>query len=73
MLFEARDAMRRHATDMEAAIRLAKSGGPTEEQRRNFTVRLVTSFNDAQSAWDVYRDHLIGHGLLPPATRPAES
>jgi len=50
---------------MATAIQLARSGEPTEEQRRDFTTRLVASFNDVQSAWDAYTEHLIEHGLLP--------
>jgi hypothetical protein len=61
--------MRRHGTDMEAAIRMKQSGKPTEEQREEFVTRLVASFNAAQSAWDSYREHLIKHGLLAPASR----
>jgi hypothetical protein len=58
--------MRRHATVLSNAIDLARSDAPTaEEQRENFKSALVASFNDAQSAWDAYRDHLKEHGLLP--------
>jgi len=62
--------MRRHASLMNTAIQLARSG-PTEEQREVFANQLVSSFNDAQSAWDAYRAHLVEHGLLPalPFTR----
>jgi hypothetical protein len=53
--------MRRSAS----AIQLAKTG-LTDEQRKGFKDRLVASFNEAQSAWDAYRSHLVEHGLLPP-------
>ena len=65
-LTEASQAMRRHATDMSSAIQLlVRNGGGSEEQRQDFKARLLASFNDAQSAWDAYREHLIMHGLLP--------
>jgi len=57
--------MRRHATDMSKAIQLVRNGGGSEEQRQELTARLLASFDDAQSAWDTYREHLIEHGLLP--------
>jgi hypothetical protein len=49
---------------MNTAIQLLKSREPTEEERQDFGTRLVASFNDAQSAWDAYRVHLMGHGYL---------
>ena len=64
-LTEATQAMRRHAADMGNAVYSARSGGLTEEQRQDFKNILVASFNEAQSAWDAYREHLIEHGLLP--------
>jgi len=57
--------MRRHTADMAKAVDWARSDNPTEEQRQEFKTRLMASLNDAQSAWDVYREHLIEHGLLP--------
>jgi hypothetical protein len=72
-LRQASIAMRRHGTDMEAAIRMKQSGKPTEEQRQEFVARLVASFNAAQSAWDSYREHLTKHGLLTPASRSNDS
>jgi hypothetical protein len=63
-LADATIAMRRHASQMTQAINLLRSG-PTEEQRQQFRSDLVATFNDAQSAWDAYRDHLIEHGWLP--------
>jgi hypothetical protein len=53
---------------METAIRIKQSGKPTEEQRQEFVAKLVASFNAAQSAWDSYREHLIKHGLVTPAS-----
>ena len=37
----------------------------TDELRREFEANLVTTFNDAQAAWDAYREHVVEHGLLP--------
>ncbi len=64
LLTDASTALRRHASLMHTSIQLAKTG-LTDEQRKDFEDRLVTSFNDAQSAWDAYREHLVKHGLLP--------
>jgi hypothetical protein len=64
---EASAAMRRHASDLEEAIRTRNTRGLTEDQRRDYINKLVTSFNAAQSAWGVYRDHLAHHGLLAPS------
>jgi hypothetical protein len=58
---------------METAIRIKQSGKPTEEQRQEFVAKLVASFNAAQSAWDSYREHLIKHGLLTPASTSNQS
>ena len=52
---------------------MRQSGKPTEEQREEFVARLVASFNAAQSAWDTYREHLIKHGLLAPASGSNQS
>ena len=52
---------------------MKQSGKPTEEQRQKFVAKLVASFNAAQSAWDSYREHLIKHGLLTPASRSNRS
>lgn len=64
LLTQASTALRRHTSLMHAAIQVAKTG-LTDEQQKDFKDRLVTSFNDAQSAWDAYREHLVKHGLLP--------
>jgi len=50
---------------MSKAIQWVQNGGGSEEQRQAFKARLLASFNDGQSAWDAYREHLIEHGLLP--------
>jgi hypothetical protein len=55
--------MRRHAADMYRAI--SRKADMTEEQVDDYRNRLITSFNDAQSTWDVYRSHLTEHGILP--------
>ena len=65
-LREASIAMLRHGADMQTAIEMRRRGKPTEKQRQKFVATLVASFNAAQSAWDVYREHLIKHGLLKP-------
>ena len=62
----------RHASNMERAIDIARRGEPTEQQRQEFTVTLVETFNEAQSAWDAYRDHLIEHGLLTRTDGPID-
>ena len=64
-LDEAANAMRAHASVMRQAIDLIRDGSVIEELRQDFTTRLTLSFNDAQSAWDAYRQHLIEHGYLP--------
>jgi hypothetical protein len=58
------NAMRRHGSQMAAARELAKTD-LSEEQRQEATTNLVASFNEAQRAWNAYRDHLRDHGLLP--------
>jgi hypothetical protein len=63
-LRSASDAMRRHSSVMARAIALSQAEH-TEEQRREFTANLVGTFNDAQVAWDVYRQHLVEHGIVP--------
>lgn len=44
---------------------MVRSGIATEEQRQDFRIEFVLSFNDAQSAWNAYREHLVEHGFLP--------
>jgi hypothetical protein len=55
--------MGRHAADMNKTISLKTD--MTEEQVDHYKNRLITSFNEAQSAWDAYRSHLREHGILP--------
>jgi hypothetical protein len=64
-LTDTSNAMRRHAAIMSTAIYSARSSSMTEEQRQDFAIQLLASFNDAQSAWDAYHEHLIEHGFLP--------
>ena len=70
LLTDASYAMRHHANVMHAAIEWARSEGP-EEQRKDYNDSLVASLNNAQSAWDAYRQHLIEHGLLGLLPTPA--
>ena len=49
---------------METAIGLSRAEH-TEEQRQEFAANLVATFNHAQGAWDVYRQHLVEHGIVP--------
>ena len=65
-LLNASDAMRRHASLMSKAMRWSRTEH-TDELRREFEANLVTTFNDAQAAWDAYREHVVEHGLLPSA------
>ena len=51
-LNDASDAIRRHASEMNTAIYLLRSGRLTEEERQDFKATLSASFNEAQSAWD---------------------
>jgi hypothetical protein len=57
------NAMRRHACQMFEAIELVKRG-LSEDERQEAAVSVRQSFNEAQSAWDAYREHLIDHGLI---------
>lgn len=57
-------AMRHHGSQMARARQLAKTD-LNEEQRQEATTNLVASFDEAQRAWNAYRDHLREHGLLP--------
>ena len=66
-LTDASNAMRRHGSLLSRAIHVVRSSSVTEEQRQDYRIELVASFNHAQSAWDAYREHLIEHGLLPSA------
>ena len=62
------NAMRRHESQMFAAIELAKTD-LSEEERQESCANLVTSFNEAERAWNTYRQHLIKHGILPTSDK----
>ena len=66
-LARATSAIRRHESLMHTAITLDKSGSPTDELHQEYKTNLRATFDDAQSAWDAYREHLIEHGLIPAA------
>ena len=55
-------AMRRHESLMEEALRIAKTD-TNEEHLQEMRAVVAASFNEAQSAWDAYREHLIQHGF----------
>ena len=63
-LTRASEAVRRHAEEMYRATSSVEKG-LSEEQVDNYKIRLIASFNDAQAAWDSYREHLKEHGILP--------
>lgn len=71
LLNEAMTAIRYHETDMGNGIKLNLEGYLTEDLRKELAPGLVDSFNRAQAAWDAYREHLIGHGLLKPGSPTA--
>ena len=68
LLDKACDAVRHHAAVMNTAVSLVRSGEVTEEQRQDYKTSLQASFNDAQSQWEAYREHLVEHGLVPKVT-----
>ena len=70
-LTTASNAMRRHANDMHAAVSSLQTD-LTEEQVDEYKIRLIASFNDAQTAWDAYRAHLREHGILPVIAPPTQ-
>jgi hypothetical protein len=63
---DAANAMRRHATQMLEAIQLAQTD-LSEEERLETGAKLAASFSEAEGAWNVYREHLIQHGILSAA------
>ena len=69
VLDEASNALRRHASEMHTAFDFVRKGVATKEQVSDFRDQLVASFNEAQSAWDAYREHLAEHGPLPPSSK----
>lgn len=66
LLNSAADRIRRHAALVVQCIQLSHSA-LTDEERLAFRASLKDTFDDAQNAWDTYRNHLIEHGFLPPA------
>ena len=62
---EASNAMRRHAGQMNCALDSVRGGRLTEQERQDLKVSLSASFNEAESAWNAYREHLTEHGILP--------
>jgi len=62
---DASNAMRLHLNDMHTALDLARNEKLTDEQRRLFTNSLLETLAEAQLVWDVYRQHLAEHRLLP--------
>ena len=69
-LTTASNALRRHASQMQAAIQLTRTR-PTEQQLEDARTNLRESFNQAQAAWDEYSAHLMEHGIL--STMPAST
>ena len=61
-LTAASNALRRHSSEMEAAIQLVQSH--PNEQLNDARADLRESFNQAQAAWDEYTAHLAEHGIL---------
>ena len=70
-LVQATEAMRYHEARMHKGLELNEQGYLTEEFRRELAPVVVESFNTAQAAWDAYREHLIGHGLLERGAKTA--
>jgi hypothetical protein len=63
-LLEATTAIRHHESDMTDVRQCVLEHDLTGETKRVLSVDLPASFNDAQAAWDAYREHLIEHGIL---------
>ena len=64
--------MRRHAADLSRALDMLKADKLTDERLDDLTTMLFASFNQAEAAWNVYRDHLIGHGVAIPPNRSTQ-
>ena len=64
-LDKASSAMRLHASEMNRAFELIRSAGLSEERLQTLKTRLSASFDEAQSAWGAYHEHLVEHGILP--------
>jgi hypothetical protein len=71
LLMKAATTIRYHETDMHRGLQLNERGYLTEELRQELAPVLVSSFNKAQAAWDAYREHLVGHGLLERGAKTA--
>ena len=69
LLTDAQQAMRNHETDLLLGLKLNFEGYLTEELREQLAPEVVESFNATQAAWDAYRKHLGGHGLLEVAAK----
>ena len=68
LLDEAANAMRRHRRMMDTAFYLLRTdNASTPEQRKEFRANLAQSLNEAEAAWDRYREHLRERGLPPQA------
>ena len=63
-LAAASQALRHHSAEMSKAIERVHAGSLTAEEHQDLRTRLWVSFNDAEAAFDTYRQHLIEHGLL---------
>jgi len=50
---------------MNRAFELIRSAGLSEERLQTLKTRLSASFDEAQSAWGAYHEHLVEHGILP--------
>jgi len=60
-------AMRHHESQMLRFLELAKKPDLdlSKEERLAIKARLTASFNEAQDAWNAYRERLIQHGVIP--------
>ena len=63
-LLDASTTLRRHASEMNRALQLVRAGSVTEDQVQDLRNNVWASLNDAEAAWDTYRQHLIEHGLV---------
>ncbi len=67
LLTEASQEIRRHAGVMHTALDWVRRGDTDKGRHEEFVAMLLESFNQSQSAWDAYREHLIQHGLILPS------
>ena len=56
---------------MSTDIRLVHAGPLTQDEYQYLRARLRASFDDAEAAWNTYRQHLID--IRPPRTELLES